>query len=127
DLNEEYDNQKLVQNIIKEGLANSVHDVSEGGLSVALMESLFKNKLGFNGGMDISKEQLFSESQSRFIVTIDPINRDKFEKITGLKATMIGYTTKDNKINMQLSNGKLTGEMINLRKAWEDSIACYMK
>ncbi|TPR23084.1 phosphoribosylformylglycinamidine synthase subunit PurL, partial [Apilactobacillus timberlakei] len=99
DLNEEYDNQKLVQNIIKEGLANSVHDVSEGGLSVALMESLFKNKLGFNGGMDISKEQLFSESQSRFIVTIDPINRDKFEKITGLKATMIGYTTKDNKIN----------------------------
>ncbi|TPR13921.1 phosphoribosylformylglycinamidine synthase subunit PurL [Apilactobacillus timberlakei] len=127
DLNEEYDNQKLVQNIIKQGLVNSVHDVSEGGLAVALMESLFKNKLGFNGGMDISKEQLFSESQSRFIVTIDPINRDKFEKITGLKATMIGYTTKDNKINMQLSNGKLTGEMINLRKAWEDSLACYMK
>ncbi len=42
DLNEEYDNQKLVQNIIKEGLANSVHDVSEGGLGVALLKAYSK-------------------------------------------------------------------------------------
>lgn len=127
DLNEEYDNQKLVQNIIKEGLANSVHDVSEGGLGVAITESLFKKGLGFNGKINISKEQLFAETQSRFVLTIDPINKDKFEKITGKKAEMIGHTTANHKINMQLNNGSLTGDIFNLRNAWEDSLACYMK
>ncbi len=40
---------------------------------------------------------------------------------------MIGHTTANHKINMQLNNGSLTGDIFNLRNAWEDSLACYMK
>ncbi len=70
-------------------LIESCHDCSDGGLAVSLAESAFSG--GF--GMDIDLVKLpkqninrtdflmFSESQSRFIVTIQPKNKEKFEEI----------------------------------------------
>ncbi len=48
DLDEEYAVQKFTASIIKENLIVSAHDLSEGGLMVALFESAFHNNLGFD-------------------------------------------------------------------------------
>ena len=47
DIDEEYAVQKFISSIIKEKLIVSAHDLSEGGLIVALFESAFNNNLGF--------------------------------------------------------------------------------
>ena len=48
DLEEEYANQKQVQMLIREGVLNSAHDLSEGGLWVGLLEKGFASGLGFD-------------------------------------------------------------------------------
>ncbi len=62
------------------GLIRSCHDCSDGGLGIALAESAFAGGLGMHidlrtvpcQGIARSDYLLFSESQSRFVVTIDP-------------------------------------------------------
>jgi phosphoribosylformylglycinamidine synthase II len=73
---------------IRAGLVASCHDCSDGGLGVALAETAFAGGLGLS--LDLSRVPcsgvyrddylLFSESQSRFIVTVSPANKDRFEE-----------------------------------------------
>lgn len=77
----------IILEAIKSGLIKSAHDVSDGGLAVALAECCVMNrkkKIGAEVNLDVkfrSDFYLFSESQSRFIVTIDPENQVEFEKL----------------------------------------------
>jgi phosphoribosylformylglycinamidine synthase II len=74
---------------IEAGLVASCHDCSDGGLAVALAEVAFAG--GFGLSVDLEKvpargirrndELLFSESQSRFVVTVAPENGASFERI----------------------------------------------
>ena len=47
DLSIEKRNQELVLTAIQNGLIESAHDCSEGGLAIALAESAFKHQLGY--------------------------------------------------------------------------------
>lgn len=64
--------QALVLEAIEEGMIQSAHDLSEGGLAVALAESAITGELGakvtINGDMRRDL-MLFSEGQSRFLLT----------------------------------------------------------
>lgn len=54
-------------------MVESVHDISDGGLFVALVESAMPNELGFNIETDTNFRKdayLFGESQSRAIVSV---------------------------------------------------------
>ena len=74
---------------ISAGLVRSCHDCSDGGLAVALVEKALAG--GFGAEIDCGKipskgceewdEVLFSESQSRLIVTVAPGEADAFERI----------------------------------------------
>jgi phosphoribosylformylglycinamidine synthase len=74
---------------VKEGLVASCHDCSDGGLGIALAETAFSGGLGMNidlslvptKGIERDDYLLFSESQSRFVVTISPEAKNKFEEI----------------------------------------------
>jgi len=67
------------------GLLESSHDLSDGGLAVALAESAFGAGLGADVeliGQDPGLNALlFSESHSRFVVTIRPENRGRFDAL----------------------------------------------
>ncbi|MBN2057394.1 MAG: phosphoribosylformylglycinamidine synthase subunit PurL [Candidatus Saganbacteria bacterium] len=77
--------QALVREAISRGLANSAHDCAEGGLAVALAEACISSKDKVIGAEIELKEvsalrpdvHLFSESQSRIIVTCDIKKADK--------------------------------------------------
>ncbi|MDR0705456.1 MAG: phosphoribosylformylglycinamidine synthase subunit PurL [Planctomycetaceae bacterium] len=64
---------------IHRGIVRSVHDLSEGGLAVAVAEMCFAGGFGaeLTGTFDIIT--LFSESNSRFVVEIEPIHIPSFE------------------------------------------------
>lgn len=73
DLEEEFHLQKVLADLIKNKLISSAHDVSEGGLFVALCESAFWNSLGFevNTNASVRKDAfLFGEAQSRVAVSV---------------------------------------------------------
>ena len=83
DLQVEAKRQNLLATAIREGLVVSAHDLSEGGLAVALAESLFKGQ-GLGAQVNVTGDAtvaLFSESQSRFLVTVKAENKESFENL----------------------------------------------
>ncbi len=80
-------------------LIQSCHDLSDGGLAVALAEATFGDGLGakieLNGELPLPA-QLFSESHSRFVATVAPEDVVAFEQLLGEKATRLGVVTNDN-------------------------------
>jgi len=81
DLDEEYEMQQLIKKLIKNKLIESAHDVSDGGLFIALLESALPRTTGFDISTDedIRKDAfLFGESQSRVAVSVNPEKLDAF-------------------------------------------------
>lgn len=84
-LDEEIQAQKTIREANQKGLLRSAHDLSEGGLFFALLESSFEKELGIQ--IDYSPEVrldsfLFGESQSRILVSLDPENFETLENIS---------------------------------------------
>lgn len=123
-------NEKAIQEklltAIKQGLITSAEDVAEGGFAVSLAEKLMRaDDLGaevtVNGNPVV---ELFSESQSRFIVSVRPEQTAAFEALD-LPATRIGVVTKEAKLTIKDVNGStLVNEAVaTLRDIWQNSIA----
>ncbi|MCL2324660.1 MAG: AIR synthase related protein, partial [Actinomycetia bacterium] len=72
--------QAITRELIAQGLINSAHDVSEGGLAVALAESCLTGGLGarvaFDDGL-APAASLFSETQSRVLISTAPEHVDE--------------------------------------------------
>ncbi len=93
---------------IEQGLVASAHGCYKGGLGVALSQTCFAG----GHGLDISLKKvptkelfnndkiLYSESQSRFVVTVSPENKKRFEKILNGNIYQEIGQVKDNKIFM---------------------------
>ena len=100
DLDEEYNMQKAVYQSINAKVIESAHDISEGGLWVALIESSFQNVLGFDitSSGEIRKDAfLFGEAQGRVVVTVKEKNNEKFIKImkeNNVPFMLLGHVTK---------------------------------
>ena len=97
----EKNNGEAVLNIINLGLANSVHDVSNGGLIVALSEMAMSSDYGIR--VEKPKkirnpiEYFFGEDQGRYIVEINKDNLIKVEKVlkkNDIYYELIGITQK---------------------------------
>jgi phosphoribosylformylglycinamidine synthase len=74
DLDFEFELVNLLQDLAKNSLVNSMHDVSDGGLYIALLESAMPRNLGF----DITTPAefrtdafLFGEAQGRVVVSVE--------------------------------------------------------
>ena len=132
DFSESKKNMQSVLNAIKSQLLTSAHDCSKGGLAVAVSELCMTNHIGCNVSLekipgeklDIDKV-LFSESHSRYLLTLEKKNLKKLETI--LKKNKISFSTvgyfKDNMI--QFMHG--TKSIVNLRvdkaeKTWLNSL-----
>lgn len=102
DLDEEFELQQAVAQLISKQLVESVHDVSDGGLMVALAESALPRGLGFEVATQSPYRAdafLFGEAQSRVLVSVSPNKQEEFQKVLGadLKIThaLLGKVTKE--------------------------------
>ena len=81
----EKNNGKMILELIKKNLVNSVHDISAGGLIIALSEMC----IGSNLGIKIEKpkkmhnlfEYFYGEDQGRYVVEIEAKNLNKIQKL----------------------------------------------
>ena len=116
---------------IKEGLIASCHTLGRGGLGVHLALCA----IGGNLGMDIdlravpvqsrlsNTRLLCSESAGRFIVTIDPRNKDAFEHlITGMDYACVGKVNAHGSLTISGVEGKIIilETVDDLRSAWKE-------
>ena len=116
DLNQEQRNGEAILSLIQEKIISSCHDISDGGMIVAICEMIMRDSLGATIDMiddDTMMGQLFGEDQSRYIITISPqyenIFKGKMKKL-GIKYELIGRITSSQlKINdsIIISNGEL--------------------
>ncbi|WP_206911770.1 phosphoribosylformylglycinamidine synthase 2 [Enterococcus sp. DIV0840] len=127
DLVVEQEIQQSVLTAIKAGLIESAHDCSEGGLAIALAESVFKNELGIEVDLGMPVSFLFSESQSRFVVSIKAKNQIIFEEMMNEKAEFIGKITDNGIINIQTKDQKIEVSTQTAKALWEEAIPCLMK
>ena len=120
DLTEEKRIQDLLLAAIRQGLINSAHDVSEGGIAVSIAESLVDSP-GLGATIEIQGDDpiafLFAESQSRFIVSCSPANAAAFEALTGAK--LLGHTTTSGQFK---ASDKINIPVEEMRKTWRGAI-----
>jgi len=111
-------------------LVRSCHDCSDGGLAVALAESAFGGGFGLEldlkkvpaEGCDRDDLLLFSESQSRFVVTVRNEDAKKFERLLkGNTFARIGEVTPGPEFVVQGLNGKsvIVADIYRLKEAWQ--------
>jgi phosphoribosylformylglycinamidine synthase len=102
DLEKEAAFQKALVELIQNGVVESAHDCSEGGLAVALVESGFPKNVGVQ--VELSAKELpaeyvlFGEDASRAVLSCDPENVGRIKEIAakyGLSAEVIGETTPE--------------------------------
>jgi len=113
------------------GLVAACHDLSEGGIGVAAAEMAFAGGLGMavnlknvplGESIDCDDFILFSESNSRFLVEIDPRNRKDFENVmNGVEFAEIGRVMKDEKLEVHGRRGGLvlSADIAGLKEAWQ--------
>lgn len=116
---------------INEGLVRSCHDCSEGGIGVAAAEMAFSGGYGMSLKLDrVPTGQefpfddfcLFSESNSRFLVEVDLINQNAFEKyMDGVSIGCIGNTTDLDEFVIfgNMGNRIVETTIDKLKSAWQ--------
>lgn len=128
DLNVEASNQQAVLASIQQGFVASAHDLAEGGLGVALAESLFGTELGAKITLDGDvTAALFSESQSRFLLTVSQENQAAFEQaVPGAK--QIGLVTEKAELAIEQDGKAIISEAVpTLEALWKGAIPCLLK
>lgn len=117
--------QQLVTELIKEKLVGSVHDISEGGLAITLLESAFVSEKGFSvetntGGATLRNDAYwFGEAQSRVVVS--SANAEAVLKKAaqaGIPVTVLGKVT-DGAITV---NGEDWGQVADWKNLYDTAI-----
>ncbi len=124
----------VVLTSIRGGLVRSAHDLSEGGLAVALAESCISGGIGANVELSAnglrSDVALFSESQSRIVLTAAPERAEELKAAiaaSGVPVEIIG-TVGGDRLRVNLDGVSALDEAVaELKFVWEDAIPCLMK
>ncbi|WP_349409293.1 phosphoribosylformylglycinamidine synthase subunit PurL [Pseudalkalibacillus sp. SCS-8] len=127
DLEKEARYQSQLLKAIQKGFVQSAHDIAEGGLAVALAESMMDAELG--ASVTLAGDEaaaLFSESQSRFLVSVKPEKAEHFESL--VDATKIGVVLPRPILRIDTPEGKelLSATKEELETAWKGAIPCLL-
>ncbi len=123
-----------LRDAIYSGLVNSAHDLSDGGLGVALAEKAFSGGLGITVDLSsviyetLPEEEkredflLFSESTGRILLTVSPEKKEEFERhFRGLPCALIGEVIKEPYLIIKDFGGKefIKENIFELKEWWQ--------
>ncbi|WP_251554486.1 phosphoribosylformylglycinamidine synthase subunit PurL [Neobacillus muris] len=128
DMDLEKERQEQILAAIRTGIVQSAHDLSEGGLGVALAECLFGSEtlgaeISITGN---SVSALFSETQSRFLLTVKKEHQAEFERLAAAK--LIGEVNHSGVLTVtDESQTVIAAPVGELKAAWRGAIPCLLK
>lgn len=120
---------------VEQGLVRACHDLSEGGIGVAIAEMAFAGGLGavvalkdVPLGEPMARDDLilFSESNSRFLVSVKPNDKDEFERVMDKTSfTSIGQVTPSEILEIYGIKGKkiVSKSIAKLKEAWQKPLS----
>jgi phosphoribosylformylglycinamidine synthase subunit PurL len=122
--------QALLRRAIAAGLLASAHDLSDGGLAVALAECCIAAGLG--AGIDLPASAvrpdrlLFAEGGARVVVSVAPEDAAAWAAAlerAGVPATALGVVADDGQLAVALAGQLLLRQPVEqLATAWEEAI-----
>ncbi|HEY8541930.1 MAG TPA: phosphoribosylformylglycinamidine synthase subunit PurL [Pseudothermotoga sp.] len=110
--------QKTCLRLIREKIINSAHDLSEGGLAIALAESCILGNLGVSCELKTNKRPdfvLFGEDQSRILISVSKEKISSFWEIVqqeDLPVTVIGEVIKQDFI-IKINDNRVINTTVN--------------
>jgi phosphoribosylformylglycinamidine synthase len=115
---------------IQQELVRSCHDLSEGGLAVAVAEMAFAGGVGADltgvrgpAGQVADVVALFAESSTRFVVEVSPEKVQAFQDCLGgdVPLTFIGQTCKEERLRIAGADGEwiVWLSLAELKEAWQ--------
>ena len=128
---------------MRSGSVRACHDLSEGGLAVAMAEMAFAGGLGAkldlgcvphalaadcDGGLDVAL--LFSETNSRFLCEVAPEKHEAFERALGdVPHAVIGRVTDEATVEITSATGSgrerravVRADLGTLKRAWQQPL-----
>ncbi|MBL1214416.1 MAG: phosphoribosylformylglycinamidine synthase subunit PurL [Ignavibacteriae bacterium] len=120
--------QSFLLSSIQKGMIKSAHDISEGGILTALAECCIineNNPIGADVNIPIKSREdfsLFSESQSRVVVSVAKEDKEKFEKAAGESSTPFYFIGKTGGSSLKV-NEKFEFALNKLAALYYNSIA----
>jgi phosphoribosylformylglycinamidine synthase len=119
---------EAIRRIVLEGLVESAHDVSDGGLAVAVAECCF-GATGVGARLDLYSDLgaeflLFHEGPSRILLSTDrPEKVEQAARDAGVHAIRIGVTIRERIEIGNRSQTLISSPIADLKTAWENSLA----
>ncbi len=114
-------------------LVRACHDCSEGGLAVALSEMAFAGGLGADADLSLAPTEgelpvwavLFSESNSRFVVEVEPEKAKAFESALGAAPfARVGEVTDTARVVLKHAEKTVIDSDVDaLKRAWKAPLA----
>ncbi len=122
-LDDEKKNSFVVRELINQNLTCAVHDISDGGIALALAEMCIAGKIGAkintNKAFEDRIKFLFGEDQSRYIIEVNRNNLEEVKKLltqNKIDHLEIGHTQKE---NLEIDEIKISIEnMVELNNKW---------
>ncbi|HYP04828.1 MAG TPA: phosphoribosylformylglycinamidine synthase subunit PurL [Bryobacteraceae bacterium] len=119
--------QSAMRAVAEEGLAESAHDLSDGGLAVGLAECSFGNRIGaridLDGGDQRSEFLLFGEAPSRILVsTAHPEGVAEIAAKFGVEALRIGVTIEGELVIRNRDKVLIDRPVAALRERWASAL-----
>jgi phosphoribosylformylglycinamidine synthase len=123
-----------VRSLIRLGEVRSAHDLSDGGLAVALAECCLTGKTPHGAQISLPTSQrldvtLFNETQSRALITVRRENATAVLEVLarrGVPAQVIGQVTAKDLV-LQHGSQALTWTLDDLQQAWGESLGHLME
>jgi phosphoribosylformylglycinamidine (FGAM) synthase-like enzyme len=126
--------QKAVIEMIQQGLVDSAHDCSDGGLAVALAEKAFPKGVGARVNLAVSELPaefaLFGEDASRILLSCDPGSVSRIKEVAkkhSVAADVIGETIPE---QLEVSIGAevvVSAPIRELRVAYEGALESMLR
>jgi phosphoribosylformylglycinamidine synthase II len=121
--------QKCIIELVREGLVESAHDCSDGGLAVALGECGFEALIGAEISLrsegQPAEAVLFGEDASRIVVSCDPAKVEGIQQIAikyGVAAEVLGETVPE-KFVIELDGKVVVSAAVSeLKRTWEQAL-----
>ncbi len=113
---------RALHQAIKQGLILSCHDLSEGGLAVAAAEMAFAGGVGVEIELKSrSANELFSESNSRFLIEVSAVAEQSFLKcVDKITFEKIGRTTSSTALIINdAGENTINANLIDLKSIWQ--------
>lgn len=129
ELRHEHRLAQLLRHLTLQGWVNTAHDLSEGGLAVALAESCFTGAdegqaLGVRVKVDIPPTQLFAETQGRAVVAVPKQHVDGVlseAQTLGIPTAEIGDVGGDELV-IQGDGGGIRASVEELHRTWANAL-----